>query len=111
MLSFFICAHSQNRVNFTESFDGTVGFTVNPSNSWTSDATLFVSSPYSYHGNVPITMGDTIELVSPFYNLTNYQYVKLKFSHICKVSINDICQVQYQESQIGAQWKTIPTFI
>ena len=31
---------------------------------WTSDAALYATSPYSYHGNVPIIMGDTIERLS-----------------------------------------------
>ncbi|MBQ6666688.1 MAG: hypothetical protein IJM65_01075 [Bacteroidales bacterium] len=79
--------------------------------SWQTDTTVCVSSKYAMHGYVPYgTSGDTSELITPYYDCTNYGYVMLRFNQICKVWPSDICEIQYQEDVLGSAygWKTIP---
>jgi hypothetical protein len=93
-----------------ESFEGTLsGWTITPSFSWTSNTNLYASGQKSYVGYVPAINGDSVILTSPIYNLTSYAHVILKFKHICKVSKNDICQIEYKENYSGAIWRSIPT--
>lgn len=93
-----------------ESFEGTLsGWTITPSFSWTSNTNLYASGQKSYVGYVPAINGDSVILTSPIYNLTSYAHVILKFKHICKVSKNDICQIEYKENYSGAVWRSIPT--
>ncbi|HOF17215.1 MAG TPA: hypothetical protein PLP76_10015, partial [Bacteroidales bacterium] len=67
-----------------------------------------VSSPSSALGFVPNSNGDSVELISPWYDLRNYEYAFLQFSHICKTSTSDMCQIKYQELSMPG-WKVIPT--
>ena len=79
--------------------------------SWQTDTTVCVSSKYAMHGYVPYgSAGDTSELITPYYDCTNYGYVMLRFNQICKVWPSDICEIQYQEDVLGSAygWKTIP---
>ena len=78
--------------------------------SWKTDTDVVVSAKYAMHGHIPFTTGDTIELVTPFFDCSNYAYVLLRFKHICKVLPSDICEIQYQEQGLGTnyKWKAIP---
>ena len=99
---------SQNQVTFTENFNGTsCSFTRVPANAWMVDTTLSVSGKAAW-GFVPNAEGDSIELISPVYDLSNYAYAYLRFAHICKVSDEDIVTVEYKENYMGSQWKPIP---
>ena len=99
---------AQNRVTFTESFNGANNsFTRNPSSGWTMDTLLSVSGKAAW-GYVPNAEGDSIELISPVYDLSNYAYAYLRFSHICKVSDADLVTVEYRENFVGSKWTPIP---
>jgi hypothetical protein len=90
-----------------ETFESTLsGWTIIPSNSWKADTNFYVSGHNSYRGIVPTTnnAGDTSIIISPIYDLQAYGFVWLTFSHICKVSASDICQIEYREDYIGSTW-------
>ena len=91
------------------------GWSVQPQSTstaptWTPDTIVSVSKKYAMHGHVPYSTGDTVELVTPFYNCNNYKYVMIKFNHICKVLPSDVCEVMYQEQGVGSyyRWKVLP---
>ncbi len=42
------------------------------------------------------------------YDLSNYAYAYLRFTHICKVSDEDLVTVEYRENFVGSTWKPIP---
>ena len=95
---------SQSRVTFTENFNETTSsFTYVPQNAWIIDSNLSVTGKSAW-GIVPNSEGDSIELVSPIYDLKNYSYVYLRFSHICKVSDSDLVTVEYRENLVGSRW-------
>jgi hypothetical protein len=67
---------------------------------WAVNATYAVpgsSSLTSYRGAVPSQKGDSIYLETPSYNCSGYNYVFLRFNHICKVSPRDAVKIQYRE--------------
>ncbi len=100
--------NAQTQVSFSENFDGaTHTFT---SNGWQLTTDYASSGTKSMRGDVPFYMGDSIELISPMYDFTNYSHVQMQFSHICKVSNSDIAKVQYRLNAVGAQgqWQDIP---
>jgi len=104
-----IFSQAQQTVLVNESFNTIPsGWTVSPSGSWIVDSTYSVSSPNAVWGFIPTSNGDSIELISPWVNFTNYGYAFLQFNHICKVTVNDICNIQYQEMSMPG-WKSIPT--
>ncbi|MBR4491110.1 MAG: right-handed parallel beta-helix repeat-containing protein [Bacteroidales bacterium] len=78
--------------------------------SWKPDTGICVSAKYAMHGLVPYSTGDTATLVTPFFDCTNYQYVMIRFNHICKVLPSDICRIEYQEDVLGTanKWRAIP---
>ncbi|MBQ2488283.1 MAG: right-handed parallel beta-helix repeat-containing protein, partial [Bacteroidales bacterium] len=86
------------------------GWSILPASTWTADSGLAESGKYSMHGIVPKTAGDSATLVTPLYDCTNYKYLLLRFSHICKVLPSDICRIEYQTEVSGkAQpWKPVP---
>ncbi|MBR0030803.1 MAG: hypothetical protein IJP61_00725, partial [Treponema sp.] len=99
---------SQNRVTFTENFNSTnSSFTRSPQSAWMIDTTLSVSGKAAW-GFVPNAEGDSIELISPVYDLSNYAYAYLRFAHICKVSEEDLVTVEYKENYVGSKWTPIP---
>ena len=99
---------SQNRVTFTENFNSNnCSFTRSPQNAWMLDTTLSVSGKAAW-GFVPNAEGDSIELISPVYDLSNYAYAYLRFAHICKVSDADLVTVEYRENYVGSKWTPIP---
>jgi len=100
---------SQNRVTFTENFDGvSQSFTRSPLTHWSQDTLFSASGRKSVWGLVPNAEGDSVELISPLYDLSNYAYAYLRFSHICKVSDSDVVTVEYKEDYVGAKWTPVP---
>jgi hypothetical protein len=98
-----------------EDFDGnTVSYTQRPSGSWVFNTTYYLPSlsganiSKSYLGLVPSQVGDTIflELSTPC-DFQYYSNVYLRFNHICKVSPNDITQIQYRRGGSFYPWETI----
>ncbi len=91
---------------FTENFDGsTVSFTPTPSTGWTKNTAYALSSPNSYRARVPTFTGDTVIVETGVYDLQLYNHAQLRFSHICKVSPNDITKIQYKITGMG--WQTL----
>ena len=78
--------------------------------SWKPDTGICVSEKYAMHGIVPYVAGDTATLVTPYFDCTNYEYVMVRFSHICKLVPSDICRIEYQEDVLGSaqKWRPIP---
>ncbi|MBP7102573.1 MAG: T9SS type A sorting domain-containing protein [Bacteroidales bacterium] len=110
MVMMFVFAYAQMNMVADVKFNTIpAGWTVSPSGGWGLDNGLFVSSPSSAVGYVPNSTGDSVVLTSPYYDFTNYQFVFLRFSHICKVSTSDICKVYIQENYTGARWVELPT--
>ncbi|MDR0605151.1 MAG: T9SS type A sorting domain-containing protein [Bacteroidales bacterium] len=106
--------YSQAVQTWTEDFDGTVTFTtISPTGLWGPDTLYYLPgsstiNPQSYLGMVPNRVGDSIILQTPFYDCTTYDYVILRFSHICKVSPEDITRIEYRTS-LSNLWEVIPT--
>jgi len=99
---------SQTRTTFTENFNGgSSSFTTSPNSGWKMDTLLSVSGKSAW-GFVPNATGDSIELISPKYDLSNFAYAYLRFSHICKISEADIATVEFKEDYVGAKWTVIP---
>ncbi|MBO7625615.1 MAG: hypothetical protein J6S82_09995, partial [Bacteroidales bacterium] len=95
-------------MTFTENFNSTnSSFTRSPQSAWMIDTTLSVSGKAAW-GFVPNAEGDSIELISPVYDLSNYAYAYLRFAHICKVSEEDLVTVEYKENYVGSKWTPIP---
>jgi hypothetical protein len=96
----------------TENFDGNTNtFTSSPASAWKIDTNYYVSSPNSIRGVVPNMMGDVTTLTSPVYDFTNYSHVMLRFSHICKVSPQDMARVEYRTDVGGgamSAWRVLP---
>ncbi len=114
LLALFLCFNAQAQLVQIEdeTFEGTLsGWTIRPSNSWTMDTNLYAGGHKSYKGKVPIgnNPGDTAILTSPIYDFSGLSYVWLSFSHICKISASDICQIEYREDNISSTWQPIPT--
>jgi hypothetical protein len=113
LLALFLCFNAQAQLVQIEdeTFEGTLtGWTIRPSNSWTMDTNLYAGGQTSFKGIVPMTnnQGDTSIIISPVYDLQSYGYVWLKFSHICKISASDICQIEYREDNLSSKWQVIP---
>jgi hypothetical protein len=107
--------YSQTVQRWTEDFDGNANFTVIPSGSWVSDVRYYlpgssVTNPKSILGLVPSNPGDTTILQTIIYDCTPYDYVLLKFSHICKVSPQDIVRLEYRTDGGGGmgRWEAVP---
>jgi hypothetical protein len=110
--------YSQTVQKWTEDFDGNVTFSAIPTGSWSSNALYYlqdssVNNPKSYLGLVPTNPGDSTILQTPVYDCTNYDYIILRFSHICKVSPNDIVGIEYRvDAGAGmGHWSTLPATI
>jgi hypothetical protein len=97
---------AQSDTTITENFDGNITWTASPASAWKIDANYYLSSHNSIRGVVPNMPGDEITLTSPTYDLSNYSYVLLHFSHICKVSPQDITRIEYKLQ--GMTWQVIP---
>jgi len=120
MILFLQYGHTQSqKQTWMEDFDGTpISFTISPQNSWLPDATFYLpnasgTNSISYLGRVSnrVGAGDTSVLMTHSYNCSNYPYVFLRFSHICKVSPCDIARIEYREDMGGGvfgPWRVIP---
>ncbi len=106
------------RQTWTENFDGALppaGWTVSSSSvsgSWQPNTTYFQpdlsgTNIQSYRGKVPGNPGDFIVLTTPVYDCRNFNYVYLRFSHICKVSPSDSVRIEYRTDGIGT-WNLLP---
>ncbi|MBP5411840.1 MAG: hypothetical protein J6Y47_01140, partial [Bacteroidales bacterium] len=105
-------ASAQAVVVGSENFDGsTHTFTSTPGTAWTTSYnpySLAVSGTKSIWSEVPFGTGDSVILTSPVYDCSNYAYVSLRFSHICKVSPMDEVRVEFKLNNVGAQWQKLP---
>ena len=111
----FMTAQAQITSLANESFKKSLpqGWSVYPAPTptaptWASDTHVAASGKYAMHGYVPYNAGDTVELVTPFYDCSNYKHVQLRFKHICKVLGSDLCQIFYREDNLSSQWRPIP---
>lgn len=75
---------------------------------WGVDSSLKVSGKSSFIGVMPTQIGDSVELVSNWFDCSNYSNVMLQFSHICKISDCDFATVEFQIDQLGAKWQKLP---
>ncbi len=113
--------HAQQKQIWTEDFDGALppsGWTaplISLSGSWQPNTIYYqpgssTTNPQSYRGKVPGNPGDSIVLTTPVYDCSNYDYVFLRFSHICKVSPSDIARIEYSIHMGGStgQWEVLP---
>jgi hypothetical protein len=112
MLMMISAVYSQSVVTFPENFDwNTNTFTSSPASAWKVDTNYYISSPNGIRGTVPNMVGDTMTLTSTIYDFTNYSNVLLRFSHICKVSPQDIARVEYRTGMGGgvmSAWIVLP---
>jgi hypothetical protein len=109
-------AYSQTVQTWTESFDGTLpaSFSVHAPSSgggWAHDSLFAPNSsgtnPKSYLGKVPNNVGEITYLQTQEYDCSNYEFVTIQFSHICKISTSDTARIEYQLSgQTG--WYSLP---
>ncbi len=109
------CAHAQlSKTVYTENFDGnSVNYSIasTPGGTWKVNKKYYVSTPNAFLGTVPNLVGDTAVLTTPIYDFTQYEYVQLRFSHICKVSPRDIARVEYRVAMGGgtmSPWESLP---
>jgi hypothetical protein len=111
----FPALYSQVVQTWTEDFDNTVSFVATPSGSWVSNSIYYLpgsstTNPKSYLGITPAYPGHTAILETPVYNCEDYDYVILKFNHICKISPKDITRIEYR-FDIGSamsDWEPVP---
>ena len=87
----------------------------NPSGAWIPEATYFIPNPsglssQSLRGKVPILTGDSCILETPVYDFSVYDYIYLKFSHICKIAPSDIARIEFREDSAGVKkpWQVLP---
>ena len=106
-------AQSSKQV-WSEDFNSSLppsNWTVNPTGSWVSETTHFVTdfssvNSQSYLGLVPHQTNSSTILETPYYDFSNYTSVFLRFSHICKISPQDTARIEYR---IGiGRWNVLP---
>ena len=117
VLLFVQHGYAQRDTTFIERFDAGIpaGWINYP--GWQSNALYFIPNPaglpqsQSLRGRVPNNIGDSCILQTRVYDFNNYQYVYMTFSHICKVSPNDMVRVEYSEHMGGGifgPWQVLP---
>ncbi len=100
-------SYSQIMTFAMEDFDGdTISY--RSSTGWKIGTGYYTSYPNGYLGIVPNKPGDSIVLTSPVYNLKNYNYVHLRFNHICKISPRDIARIDYKIK--NTNWQAVPSY-
>ncbi len=110
--------HAQQKQTWTEDFEGAsppTGWNVvssSISGSWQPGRVYPQADPLSpnlqyYRGKLPGTPGDSVVLTTPSYDCTPYEYVYLRFSHICKVSPLDNVRIEYRRDGMG-DWNPLP---
>ena len=103
--------HAQATLVGSEGFENsTHSFTSTPGSAWTVTNSFAYSGTKSIWAAVPNLTGDSVVLVTPVYDCSNYAFISMRFNHICKVSTMDQVQVQYRLNVVGAggQWQDIP---
>ena len=100
--------YAQPVVLVNESFDNATCSFSAYRGGWNLDSNYHVSGKYAYLGFVPTQPGDSVELVSNWFDCENYSHVLLQFSQICKISANDMATVEFQIDRLGAKWTKIP---
>ncbi len=103
---------------WTQDFDGSLS-----GKNWVADSNLWIpntlytlpgssaTNPKSILGFVPNRVGDSTTLVTDIYDCTSYQFVYLRFNHICKIASSDVARIEYREDVGGGQmgrWQVIP---
>lgn len=104
-------ANAQITTVGSENFNGaTHTFTSTPGTAWYHWVDASVGSSKVIYGGVPNLVGDSIVLTSPIYDFSNFNFVQLRFDHICKVSPYDEVRVEYRLDLVGSQgaWKPLP---
>ena len=81
--------YAQPVVLVNESFDNATCSFSAYRGGWNLDSNYHVSGKYAYLGFVPTQPGDSVELVSNWFDCENYSHVLLQFSQICKISYPD----------------------
>lgn len=99
---------AQPVVVVNENFDKTSSNFTAPRGGWGVDSSLYVSGHRSMLGVVPTQPGDSVELVSGWFDCQKYSNILVQFSHICKVSVCDFATVEFQVDQLGAKWQRFP---
>ena len=116
MALFLQHGHAQQKQTLIEDFDGSVSWSITPTGSWRANTFYYLPgsspmNPKSLHGLVPNTAGDSTILETAIYDCTDYEYVYLQFSHICKVSIDDRTRIEYSVDMGGGNmgpWTPLP---
>jgi hypothetical protein len=101
--------YSQSVQIWTENFDSnTVSFSSMPANAWSKNNIYYVNGSSSYRGVVPSAPGDSVILTTSVYDFRPYEFVQLRFNHICKISPMDRIVIEYKLD--GQGWKLLPAF-
>ncbi len=103
---------AQQSQTWTEDFDGSLSgsnWIADPSNFWIPNTVYYLpgssaTNPKSYLGLVPNRVGDSTTLVTDIYNCTSYEYVYLRFSHICKIASSDALRIEYRTERSAGVW-------
>ena len=106
-------ARAQQKVGYLENFDSTtVTLTSIPATAWQTNTNYYVSGSNSYRGKVPNLIGDSIVLETPVYDFTTFDYVTMRFNHICKVSPSDTARIEYRVKMgtFMGNWLSIPLY-
>ncbi|MDR2408541.1 MAG: hypothetical protein LBE13_10600, partial [Bacteroidales bacterium] len=99
--------YSQSIQRWTENFDSnTVSFSSIPTNAWSKNNIYYINAPSSYRGVVPNSLGDSVILTTQVYDFRFYEFVQLRFNHICKISPMDRIVIEYKLG--GQDWKLLP---
>jgi hypothetical protein len=115
LIAVFAYSQTVQKQTWTEDFNGTVSFNAYPAGSWNYDTMYYLPGSSTiqqraYLGSIPNHLGDTTILETQTYNCTPYTNVLLRFSHICKVSPQDIVRIEYRTGVGGGMgaWDSIP---
>ncbi|MBO4582216.1 MAG: T9SS type A sorting domain-containing protein [Bacteroidales bacterium] len=81
-----------------------------PASAWQWGNTSFISNTAYMWAEVPGLNQDSVMLISPMYDLTQYAHVMVRFRHICKISPMDEVRFEYRLNAVGSagMWKTVP---
>ena len=117
MMLFLQPTKAQQRTIWLEDFNGNLpptGWNATPNDSWKANPFYslpgpFPGNPQSYHGVIPTLPGNTAILETDIYDCRNFEYVYLRFSHICKVSPRDTVRIEYRINvgNVMGNWGTL----
>jgi len=110
-------SYSQQRDVWVEDFDGNMpGWTASPPAAWRANTVLTlpgsnITNPKSLLGLVPTNVGDSVTLETAIYDCSDYDYIIMSFSHICKIALTDELRIEYRED-VGTgfmgRWQLLP---